>query len=106
MIFAEMAGRVAAVSQRPVFDIIRERLGPKLALMNLVASFVITLATVAAEIGGVALALELATSLNYLLWVPLIGALVWIVVWRGYFEGVGNMFRPAGLAPVLPSLAA
>ena len=71
MIFSEMSGRVAAMSGRPVFDLIRERTGPRVALVALFASFVITLATVAAEIGGVALALQLASSVNYLLWVPL-----------------------------------
>jgi Mn2+/Fe2+ NRAMP family transporter len=36
IVFAEMAGRVAAVSQRPVFDLVRERLGARLGLANLV----------------------------------------------------------------------
>src|SRR4051812_35890362 len=62
IVFAEMAGRVAVVSGRPVFDLVRERLGAKLALANLFASFLLTFATVAAEIGGVALTLQLATS--------------------------------------------
>ena len=30
IVYAEMAGRVAAVSGRPVFDLVRERLGPAL----------------------------------------------------------------------------
>jgi Mn2+/Fe2+ NRAMP family transporter len=105
MVFAEMAGRVAAVSQRPVFDLVRERLGPRLALANLVASFLITLATVAAEIGGVALALELATSINYLLWVPVVAALVWVVVWRVNFEVMENLFGLLGLALVVTAVA-
>src|SRR4030095_10289432 len=70
VVYAEMAGRVAAVSGRPVFDLVRERIGPRLGLVNLAASFVLTLATVAAEIGSVALGLQLATSVNYLMWVP------------------------------------
>src|SRR5918999_5759332 len=61
-LFAEMAGRVAAVSKRATFDLVRERLGPRMALVNLVASFAVTALTLTAEIGGVALALELATS--------------------------------------------
>jgi hypothetical protein len=43
--------------------------GARVALVNLGASFFITFLTLAAEIGGVALAIELATSVNYLLWV-------------------------------------
>jgi manganese transport protein len=105
MVFAEMAGRVATESQRPVFDLVRERLGPRLGLMNLIASFVITLATVAAEIGGVALTLELATSINYLLWVPVVAFLVWIVVWRLNFEIMENAFGLMGLALIVMGIA-
>jgi len=61
-LFAEMSGRVAAASGRGVFDLIRERLGPRWGLANLAASFLVTALTLTAEIGGVALALELATS--------------------------------------------
>jgi Mn2+/Fe2+ NRAMP family transporter len=71
-VFAEMAGRVASVAGRPVFDLVRDRLGARVALANLFASFFVTPLTVAAETGGVALALELATGVNYLLWVPVV----------------------------------
>ena len=37
-VFAQMAGRVAAVSGRATFEIIRERLGPRAASANLAAS--------------------------------------------------------------------
>ena len=46
IVYAEMAGRVAAISGRPVFDLVRERLGPGFALANLVASFFINFLTV------------------------------------------------------------
>jgi Mn2+/Fe2+ NRAMP family transporter len=55
-LFAEMAGRVTTVSGRAVFDLVRERLGARVALVNLLASFFVTFLTLAAEIGGVALA--------------------------------------------------
>src|SRR5438105_8759727 len=97
MIFAEMAGRVAVMSGRPVFDLVRERLGPRAALVNLIASFLVTLATVAAEVGGVALSLELATSVNYLLWLPLVGLLVWLIVWRLGFSVLENLLGVLGL---------
>jgi Mn2+/Fe2+ NRAMP family transporter len=38
-LYANMAGRVAAVSGRATFEIIRERLGPRIAGLNLSASF-------------------------------------------------------------------
>ncbi|MEU5862393.1 divalent metal cation transporter [Nonomuraea sp. NPDC047529] len=63
-LFAEMSGRIAAVSGRPVFDLVRERLGPRAGLLNLAASFLINLLTLAAEIGGASPALEIAAGLR------------------------------------------
>ena len=102
---AEMAGRVATVSGRAVFDLVRERLGARVALVNLVASFFITFLTLAAEIGGVALSIELATSVNYLLWVPIVAFLVWLVVWRVKFDLMENAFGLLGLALVVTAVA-
>src|SRR4051812_2818640 len=82
VVFAEMSGRVATMSKRPVFDVVRERLGARWAFANLGASFFINLLTVAAEIGGLALVVELVTGLKYFLWVPLLGVAVWIVLWE------------------------
>src|SRR6187200_1909600 len=76
VIYAEMAGRVATMSGRPVFDVVRERLGARWALANLLASYFINLLTVAAEIGGLALLIQLITALNYLLWIPLLAIAV------------------------------
>jgi Mn2+/Fe2+ NRAMP family transporter len=100
-VYAEMAGRVTAISNRAVFDLIRERLGPRVALVNLVAAFLVTLITLGAEMGGVALALELATSVNYLLWVPVVGFVLWVVLWRLKFETLERIFGLAGLALVV-----
>jgi Mn2+/Fe2+ NRAMP family transporter len=95
--YAEMAGRVTAVSNRAVFDLVRERLGPRVALINLGAAFLVTLITLGAEIGGVALALELATSVHYLLWVPVVGFVLWVVLWRLKFQTLERIFGLAGL---------
>jgi Mn2+/Fe2+ NRAMP family transporter len=82
VVYAEMAGRVAAVSGRPTFDLVRDRLGARMALANLMASFFINFLTLVAEVAGIAVALQLATDVNYLLWLPLTAFLVWLVVWR------------------------
>ncbi len=97
-LFADMSGRVAAVTGRGTFDLVRERLGPRTGLANLVASTFVTFLTLAAEVGGVALALELATSVSYLLFVPLVAFLVWFVIWRMPFEKMEQAFGLAGLA--------
>lgn len=105
-VFAEMSGRVAAVSGRATFDLIRERLGPRMGLLNLLASMAVTFLTLAAEIGGVALALELASSVNVYLWIPFVGAALWIVLWRVKFAVLENAFGLAGLALVVFAVAA
>ena len=105
VVYAEMAGRVATMSKRPVFDVVRERLGARLALVNLGASFLINLLSVAAEIGGLALVIELVTGINYLLWVPLIGIAVWIVLWKVRFSIMEKVFGLSGLALVVTAFA-
>jgi Mn2+/Fe2+ NRAMP family transporter len=98
VVYAEMAGRVAAVSQRPVFELVRERLGPQAGLINLVASFFINFLTLTAEIAGVAIAMSLVASVHYGLLLPLGGVLVWLVIWRMPFEWMERVFGLAGLA--------
>jgi Mn2+/Fe2+ NRAMP family transporter len=105
IVFAEMSGRVAAVSHRATFDLIRERLGPRVGLLNLFASMAVTLLTFVAEIGGVALSLELVTSVNELLLVPFVGLLVWLVLWRAKFSILENVAGLLGLALVVFAVA-
>src|SRR4051794_14703588 len=101
MLYAEMSARIAALTGRAVFDIVRERLGPRVGLLNLGASFFVNLLTLAAEIGGVALALELASDVSYFLWIPLVAFAVWIVLWRVPYGGMERFYGLLGLALVV-----
>jgi Mn2+/Fe2+ NRAMP family transporter len=98
VLYAEMSGRVGAIAHRGVFDLVRERLGPRAALVNLVASFFINFLTMTAEIAGVAIAMSLVTSINYLLLLPVAGFLVWVVIWRMPFGIMEKVFGLCGLA--------
>ncbi|WP_028047763.1 NRAMP family divalent metal transporter [Cellulomonas sp. URHE0023] len=100
-LFASMSGRVAAVSGRATFEIIRERLGPRAAGANLTASFLINLLTLTAEVGGIALALQLASSVEPRLWIPVAGLAVWLVVWRTKFSIMENVTGLVGLTLVV-----
>jgi Mn2+/Fe2+ NRAMP family transporter len=100
-VFAEMSGRVAAVSSRATFDIVRERLGPRVGLANLLASMAVTLLTFVAEIGGVALSLQLVSSVSYLLLVPFVGFAVWLILWRARFSLMENVLGLLGLALIV-----
>lgn len=104
-VFAEMSGRVAAVTGRGTFDLIRERLGARVGLLNLAASLLVTVLTFTAEVGGVALSLELATSVNYLLFAPVVGFAVWLVIWRVKFSTLENVFGLLGLALIVFGVA-
>ncbi|WUJ70896.1 divalent metal cation transporter [Kribbella soli] len=104
-LYAEMCGRVVAMSGRPVFDLIRERLGPRTGLLALVASFLVTLLTLIAEIGGVALAFELASGVSYLLWMPLAALAVWLVIWRVKFARLEQAFGLLGLLLIVFAVA-
>ncbi|KLI07609.1 Natural resistance-associated macrophage protein [Mycolicibacterium conceptionense] len=104
-LFAQMAGRVAAVSGRATFEIIRERLGPRTAAANLTASFLINLMTLTAEIGGVALALQLATDVGRMLWIPVAAFAVWLVIWRVKFSVMENTAGLAGLSLIVFAVA-
>ncbi|MFL6107857.1 MAG: NRAMP family divalent metal transporter [Marmoricola sp.] len=104
-VFAEMSGRVAACSGRATFDLVRERLGPGVGLLNLIASLVVTVMTFVAEIGGVALAITLISSVSEVMVVPFIGVLVWLVLWRAKFSVMENVLGLLGLALVVFTVA-
>jgi len=96
-----MAGRVAAVSGRATFEIIRERLGPRTAAANLVASVFINLMTLTAEIGGVALARQLATDVGRMWWIPVAAFAVWVVIWRAKFSIMEDVAGLPGLCLIV-----
>lgn len=105
-IFAEMSGRVAAITGSATFDLVRERLGPRLALGNLLASFAVTFFTLIAQVAGVALALELVTGVRYVFFLPLTGLAVWLVIWQVRFQRMEQVFGLLGLVLVVFAVAA
>ncbi|WEG09503.1 divalent metal cation transporter [Microbacterium horticulturae] len=104
-VYADMSGRVAAVSGRATFEIIRERLGPRTGLANLSASFLINLLTLTAEIGGIALALQLASGVAPGMWIPVAAFAVWIVIWRTKFSIMENVAGLLGLCLIVFAVA-
>jgi len=81
----EQAGRFSAVSGRTIPDAIRERFGFNyFAFLYLVLALV-SLLVLAAEIGGVCIALELATGITFQWWTVPAALLIWLVMWKGTF---------------------
>jgi Mn2+/Fe2+ NRAMP family transporter len=101
-----MCGRVAAVSKRPVFDLVRERVGFGAGLSTLIASEVVNLTTCAAEVGGVAIVLQLLSGLPYrfLIVLGVIGLVV--ISWVLPFEWLERLFGYVGLCLLVFAVAA
>jgi manganese transport protein len=96
-VYAEMCGRVAAVTGRPVFDVIRMRMGFGLGLGALVASTIVNLLTVAAELGGLAIVLQLLFDAEFSLFVVLAAIGLAVVVALLPFGGIERLFGYCGL---------
>src|SRR4051794_5410678 len=96
-VYAEMCGRVAAVTQRPVFDSIRMRLGFGMGLVALVASTAVNLLTVAAELGGLAIVLTLLFDASFSLFVVVAAIGLVALVALLPFGGIERVFGYCGL---------
>jgi manganese transport protein len=105
MCFAEMSGRIALKTQRPALALTRSRFGPRYAFVGLAGSFLVTGLLVMAELAGVALAFELATSIHYVLWVPVAAILVIAVIWILPFEAMHRLYGVLGLTMLVYVLA-
>ena len=81
----EQAGRFAAVSGRTLPDAIRERFGFNYFAFMYVILGLVSLMVMGAEIGGVCVALELATGISFPWWAIPVGFVIWLVIWKGTF---------------------
>jgi manganese transport protein len=106
IVYSEMCGRVSAVAKRPVFDLIRERTGFAAGFATLVASEVVNLMTCAAEIGGVAICLQLLSGLPYRLLIPLAVIGLTACTWILPFEWIERLFGYLGLCLLVFAVAA
>ena len=93
-----MAGRIAAVRQQPVFNLIRERTGFKTGLLTLVAANLVSLLTCAAEIGAIAMLWQLMSGWPYRPLILVALAFFLLVAWFFTFSR-----DRAGLWPARPA---
>ena len=97
VVYSEMCGRVAAVSGRAVFDAVRERLGLEVGFIALMAAELVSFMTLCAEVGGVALILQLLSGLSYHLLVLTAAVGLGVVLWVAPFEWLERGFGYLGL---------
>jgi manganese transport protein len=98
MVFAEMSGRIVAVSKKPNFVLVKERYGKRLSTFTLVASLVLTVLTLGAELGGLGFALNyfFDVSVNFFVLVALFA--VAAAIYFLPFGGIERIFGYMGLA--------
>jgi manganese transport protein len=104
--YSEMCGRVAAVSGKAVFDVVRERLGFRMGLFALISAQVVNLMTLTAEVGGVAICLQLLSGLPYRWLIVIAGVALAIVVWITSFDWIERIFGYGGLCLLVFAVAA
>jgi NRAMP (natural resistance-associated macrophage protein)-like metal ion transporter len=86
----EMSGRFAAVSGKALPDAIRERFGFKFWAGPFLILTIIHILVLGAEIGGICFALHLVSGLPVPLLAPVVGVLVWLLLWRTTFSTLEN----------------
>jgi Mn2+/Fe2+ NRAMP family transporter len=93
----EQSGRLSAVSGHTIPDAIRERFGFNYYLFLLVVLALVTLLVLGAEIGGVCVALEMATGVSFQWWAVPVAFLMWLIIWKGTFSVIEDGTAILGL---------
>jgi manganese transport protein len=106
MLYAEMSGRVATVAKLPAFTVIRNRFPKKLNILTLSASSIVNIMTCAAEIGGVALILQLLSGLPYLALIVAAFLALLLIIWLLPFNKLEKVFGYFGLGLLILAVVA
>jgi manganese transport protein len=97
MVYGEMSGRIAAVTEQPVFHVVRIRAGIRLGFLALVASIIVNLMTCTAEIGGMAMILKLLWGGSYRLFIIVAFLTLILSAWFIPFKWIERVFGLMGL---------
>src|SRR6478672_2700486 len=93
----EMSGRLAAASKHTLADAIRERFGISFYIIPLIAEVFVDFLVLAAEIGGVCIALQLVTGISFQWWALPVAFAIWILLWKGTLGLIENGISTLGL---------
>lgn len=106
MLLVEQSGRLAAVTGRTVGDALRERFGINFFIIPLVTGLVVSFLVLASEIGGVSLALQMATGISFQWWAMPVAFAGWFLLWKGNFGIVEKGSSLLGLVTIVFVVAA
>lgn len=90
MLLVEMSGRLTAMSGKTYADGIRERFGFKFYLFPLTSEVIANSLLLAADFGGMAIALSLLTGIAWHTLLPVAALIVFVMVWRAPFGLIEN----------------
>ncbi|HTI64355.1 MAG TPA: divalent metal cation transporter, partial [Gemmatimonadaceae bacterium] len=96
----EMSGRCAAVSKHTIPDAMRERFGARFYAVPLIVMLGVSLLVLAAELGGVAAALQLATGISIPAWAIPVLLVAWALLWYTNFSVIENGVSLLGLVTI------
>ena len=97
IVLVEQSGRLAAISRHTVVDAIRERFGFRYFFFFFLILGMVTLLVLGAEMGGVCVALEMATGIAFRWWAIPLGLLMWLLIWKGTFSFIEQGVSLLGL---------
>lgn len=86
----EMSGRLSAVSKQTVVDALRARFGFRFYMIVLAALAIVSFLVLTAELGGMALALQVLTGFGFPKWTVPVCFLVWLLLWKAKFSVIEN----------------
>jgi Mn2+/Fe2+ NRAMP family transporter len=90
VLLVEMSGRLAAMSGKGYADGIRERFGFKFYLFPLTSEIVANTLLLAADLGGMAIAMALLTGTAWHVLLPVAALIVFAMIWRAPFGVIEN----------------
>jgi Mn2+/Fe2+ NRAMP family transporter len=90
ILLVEMVGRFTAVSKKPYAAAIREEFGFRFYLLPLMSEVIAESLLLAAELGGMAIALSLFTGISWHIFFPIVIVFVCVITWRAPFDWIEN----------------
>jgi len=97
---AEQSGRLAAISHRTITDAIRERFGSNYFIVLFGVLGVVMLLALGAELGGVCIAVEFMTGIDYRWWAVPVALVGWLTIWFGNFAVIEEGVAALGLVTI------
>ena len=90
ILLVEMVGRFTAVSKKTYAEAIREDFGFRFYLFPLASELIAESLLLAAELGGISIAVSLISGISWHIIFPFAALFVWMLTWRAPFDLIEN----------------